>query len=190
MRHNVVGINRRIRVINVGRARGSAYANIRVFHGLLSRNHTNRGMNILLHNVGHRRVRHNRMLTGPNAVGPRAGFRSRICVLSGSRNNHRAPFFGNCHPRFCFHAASIANAVRLPRNMRVMVPNSGVGVIIALVRPVTVSSNLHFTVHRNNHAINTNIMTGILDWLPVAFSTVHAGETSFSTLFTHFHAEA
>lgn len=188
IRHKRIHINSRIRVINVTRRAGGAIiANIRVFHGLLSCTRTNSGMKTLLHNIAHSRVRHNRMLTGPNSVAPRAAFSTRICMLSGRRNKHRAPFFAGCHPRFCFHAASIANMYGLPRNIRVMVPNSGIAVRIRLVRPVTVRRKAGFSVHRNNHAMNTNIMTSVSGWFcfGVGFGIV-GGVPETSTLKVFF----
>lgn len=170
VRHNIIGINSIIRLINVHSAHGAAIAKVRVFGGDLSRNVTNSGTNLLLQNVRGRSIRQNVILTGPNDVAPRARFRKRICVLARGRNKHGAPFFPKCGPRFCIQAASMANDVGTfasssNNTTRVIVPNSHVGVAMRLVGPVTVRRNVHFTVHRNNHAINTNIISDVLGWL-------------------------
>ncbi len=169
VRANVIGMNSRIRVLNLNRGGGSIVANIRVFHGLLSANRTNSGMNLLLHNVSGGRVGHNVMVARPNSVAPRSNFGTSVCILGGRRNNHRAPFNGGCHPRFCLHAVSYANRVALPRKARVMVPNSGMRVGIDLVCPMTLGMNLHFTVHRNNHAMNSNRVARMFSWSRVRF---------------------
>lgn len=165
IRENVLGIRSRIRVMNLTRRpEGIMMAKMRVFEGLLSRTRTKSGVKTLVENMREGRVREKRIVTGPKAIGPRAGFVTRMCILGGRRNKERAPFFSKCEPRFCFEAASIAKTYGLPSNVRVIVPKSGMAVAIRLVGSVTVRRKLEFTVERNKEAMTSKIITSVIRW--------------------------
>jgi len=144
-------------------ARPYVVTGIEMFRKLLDSAQTGDNIGVLLRGIARDEVERGQVLAKPGSIKGHKKFKGQVYVLSKEDGGRHSPFFNNYRPQFYLRTTDVTGVITLPEGVDMCKPGDNVELIVDLISPVAVESEMRFAIREGGRTVGSGVVTEILD---------------------------
>ena len=135
---------------------------IEMFRKLLDYAIAGDNVGLLLRGVSRDQITRGQVVAKPGSVKPHNKFNAKIYILTKDEGGRHTPFFGNYKPQFYFRTTDVTGSIKLPENVKMVMPGDNVELEIELLQPIALEQNTKFSIREGGKTIGAGTVLNVL----------------------------
>lgn len=135
---------------------------LEMFHKLLDIAEAGENVGALLRGIKRTDIKRGQILCKPGTIKAHREFEAQVYVLSKDEGGRHTPFFSNYQPQLFCRTADITGVIRLPEDVKMVLPGDHVTLTIKLIAPVAVNEGLKFVIREGGRTVGAGVVSKIL----------------------------
>ena len=99
----------------------------------------------------------------PGSIKPHRNFEGAVYILSKEEGGRHTAFFEGYRPQYYFRTTDVTGTVRLPEEVKMVMPGDNVTLKIELLQPVALETGLRFAIREGGRTVGAGRVTQILE---------------------------
>jgi len=159
----VIKINDEIEVVGITDTFKTTCTGIEMFRKILDEGRAGDNVGVLLRGTKKEDVRRGQVLAKINSIKSYKNFRAEIYVLNKDEGGRHNPFFSGYKPQFYFRTTDVTGEMKLPNNVKMIMPGDSTNMEINLISPVALEVGVRFAIREGGKTVGAGIVSSILN---------------------------
>jgi elongation factor Tu len=108
-------------------------------------------------------VERGQVLCAPGTVQPHKQFEAEVYVLKKEEGGRHKPFFTNYRPQFYMRTTDVTGVVKLPEEVKMVMPGDNVRMSVELITPVAMEEKQRFAIREGGKTVGAGVITKIIE---------------------------
>jgi len=117
----------------------------------------------LLRGIEREEVERGQVLAAPGTIKPHHSFEGAVYILSKDEGGRHTSFFEGYRPQFYFRTTDVTGTVKLPEEVKMVMPGDNVTLTVDLGQPVAMEVGLRFAIREGGRTVGAGRVAKILD---------------------------
>jgi elongation factor Tu len=152
-----------VEILGFTDTRKTVVTGVEMFRKILDRGEAGDNVGCLLRGVDKDEVERGQVLAKPGSVTPHLKFEGEVYVLKKEEGGRHKPFFTNYKPQFYMRTTDVTGMVRLPDDVKMVMPGDNVKMSIELITPVAMEEQQRFAIREGGRTVGAGVITKIIE---------------------------
>lgn len=152
-----------VEIVGIKDTISTTITDIEMFRKLLDEGRAGENVGLLVRGLKKDDVERGQVVVKPGSVTPHAKFTGEVYVLSKDEGGRHTPFFSNYRPQFYFRTTDVTGAIKLPKDVEMVMPGDNVQMEIELITKIAMEKRMRFAIREGGRTVGAGRVTDILD---------------------------
>jgi elongation factor Tu len=158
----VVKVNDEAEIVGFGAAGKTIITGVEMFRKQLDQGEAGDNVGCLLRGIDKEGIERGQVLAKPGSITPHTKFNGEVYVLKKEEGGRHTPFFTNYRPQFYIRTTDVTGTVKLPDDVKMVMPGDNVTMEIELITPVALEEQARFAIREGGRTVGAGVVTKIL----------------------------
>jgi elongation factor Tu len=158
----VVKVNDEAEIVGFGASGKTIITGVEMFRKQLDQGEAGDNVGCLLRGIDKEGIERGQVLAKPGSITPHTKFNGEVYVLKKEEGGRHTPFFTNYRPQFYIRTTDVTGTVKLPDDIKMVMPGDNVTVEIELITPVALEEQARFAIREGGRTVGAGVVTKIL----------------------------
>ncbi len=159
----IVKVGEEIEIVGFKPTTKTIVTGVEMFRKLLDEGRAGDNIGVLLRGTKREDVERGQVLAKPGAIKPHKKFKAAVYVLTKEEGGRHTPFFANYRPQFYFRTTDVTGTIILPEGTEMVMPGDNVTVIVELLTPIAMDTELRFAIREGGHTVGAGVVAEIIE---------------------------
>jgi elongation factor Tu len=129
---------------------------------LLDRGEAGDNIGALIRGIKREEIERGQVLAKPGTITPHTGFKAEVYILTEAEGGRHKPFFDGYRPQFYFRTTDVTGVVKLPEDVKMVMPGENVTIDVELIAPIAMDEGLRFAIREGGRTIGSGVVAKIV----------------------------
>lgn len=158
----ILNMNDEVEIVGIKARRKTICTGIEMFKKLLDHAEAGDNVGVLLRGIDRKEIERGQVLCKPGSIDPHSKFVAEIYALKKEEGGRHTPFANNYRPQFFFRTTDVTGTIKLPQDVKVVVPGDNVQIEVDLITPVALEDRTKFSIREGGKTIGAGTITKII----------------------------
>lgn len=158
----ILNMNDEVEIVGIKARRKTICTGIEMFKKLLDHAEAGDNVGVLLRGIDRKEIERGQVLCKPGSIDPHSKFLAEIYALKKEEGGRHTPFANNYRPQFFFRTTDVTGTIKLPQDVKVVVPGDNVQIEVDLITPVALEDRTKFSIREGGKTIGAGTITKII----------------------------
>jgi elongation factor Tu len=158
----IVKVNDEAEIVGFGAAGKTIITGVEMFRKQLDQGEAGDNVGCLLRGIDKEGIERGQVLAKPGSITPHTKFNGEVYVLKKEEGGRHTPFFTNYRPQFYIRTTDVTGTVKLPDDVKMVMPGDNVTMEIELITPVALEEQARFAIREGGRTVGAGVVTKIL----------------------------
>lgn len=158
----ILNMNDEVEIVGIKARRKTICTGIEMFKKLLDHAEAGDNVGVLLRGIDRKEIERGQVLCKPGSIDPHSKFVAEIYALKKEEGGRHTPFANNYRPQFFFRTTDVTGTIKLPQDVKVVVPGDNVQIEVNLITPVALEDRTKFSIREGGKTIGAGTITEII----------------------------
>ena len=159
----VIKVGEEVEIIGFTDTRKTTVTGVEMFRKLLDQGQAGDNVGCLLRGIDKDDVERGQVLAAPGSVKPHRIFEGEVYVLKKEEGGRHKPFFTNYRPQFYMRTTDVTGTIKLPDDVKMVMPGDNVKMTVELITPVAVEEKQRFAIREGGKTVGAGVITKIIE---------------------------
>ncbi|XP_050236400.1 elongation factor Tu, mitochondrial [Mercurialis annua] len=135
---------------------------VEMFKKILDNGQAGDNVGLLLRGLKREDVQRGQVIAKPGSVKTYKTFEAEIYVLTKDEGGRHTAFFSNYRPQFYLRTADITGKVKLPENVKMVMPGDNVTATFELILPVPLEAGQRFALREGGRTVGAGVVSKVI----------------------------
>lgn len=136
---------------------------VEMFRKTLDEGQAGDNVGLLLRGVNKEEIERGQVICKPGSIKPHTKFKAEVYVLTKEEGGRHTPFFDGYRPQFYVRTTDVTGSVRLPENVKMVMPGDNVQVSAELHCPIAVEVGMKFSIREGGRTVGAGHVSEIIE---------------------------
>jgi elongation factor Tu len=157
-----VNVGDEVEIVGLKETQKTIVTGVEMFRKLLDRGEAGDNVGALLRGVKREDVERGQVLAKPGTITPHTSFKAEVYILTEAEGGRHKPFFDGYRPQFYFRTTDVTGVVKLPENVKMVMPGENVAMDVELIGPIAMDEGLRFAIREGGRTIGSGVVSKIV----------------------------
>jgi elongation factor Tu len=158
-----VKVNEEVEIVGFERDKKSVVTGVEMFRKQMDEGQAGDNVGCLLRGVEKEEIERGQVLAAPGTIKPHKKFMGEVYVLKKEEGGRHTPFFTNYRPQFYIRTTDVTGSVKLPEDVKMVMPGDSVTVEVELITTVALEEQMRFAIREGGKTVGAGVVTKILE---------------------------
>src|ERR1700755_1985964 len=158
-----VKVNEEVEIVGFERDKKSVVTGVEMFRKQMDEGQAGDNVGCLLRGVEKEEIERGQVLAAPGTIKPHKKFMGEVYVLKKEEGGRHTPFFTNYRPQFYIRTTDVTGSVKLPEDVKMVMPGDSVTVEVDLITSVALEEQMRFAIREGGKTVGAGVVTKILE---------------------------
>jgi elongation factor Tu len=158
-----VKVNEEVEIVGFERDKKSVVTGVEMFRKQMDEGQAGDNVGCLLRGVEKEEIERGQVLAAPGSIKPHKKFMGEVYVLKKEEGGRHTPFFTNYRPQFYIRTTDVTGSVKLPEDVKMVMPGDSVTVEVELITTVALEEQMRFAIREGGKTVGAGVVTKILE---------------------------
>ena len=158
----VVKIGDEVEIVGIKDTQKTTVTGVEMFRKLLESGQAGDNIGVLLRGTKKEEVERGQVLAKPGSVTPHKEFECECYILTKEEGGRHTAFFSNYRPQFYFRTTDVTGAIKLPDDVKMVMPGDNIKMTVELITPVAMSEGLRFAIREGGRTVGAGVVSKII----------------------------
>jgi elongation factor Tu len=158
-----VKVNEEVEIVGFERDKKTVVTGVEMFRKQLDEGQAGDNVGCLLRGVDKEEIERGQVLAAPGSIKPHKKFMGEVYVLKKEEGGRHTPFFTNYRPQFYIRTTDVTGSVKLPDDIKMVMPGDNVTVEVELITSVALEEQMRFAIREGGKTVGAGVVTKILE---------------------------
>jgi elongation factor Tu len=159
----LIKVNDPVEILGFEEPRKTVVTGVEMFRKLLDEGRAGDNIGCLLRGIGKDEVERGQVLVAPGTVQTHSKFEAEVYVLSKEEGGRHKPFFSNYRPQFYLRTTDVTGAIKLPEEIKMVMPGDNVTMQVELISPVAMEAQQRFAIREGGRTVGAGVISKIIE---------------------------
>jgi elongation factor Tu len=136
---------------------------LEMFHKLLDYAEAGENVGILLRGIKKTDIKRGQVVSKPGTIKAFKKFEAQVYILSKEEGGRHTPFFTNYRPQLFCRTADITGSIKLPEDVKMVLPGDNVKITIELITPIALNQGMNFAIREGGKTVGAGVVSKLLE---------------------------
>jgi elongation factor Tu len=158
-----IKVNEEVEIIGFDNDKKSVVTGVEMFRKQMDEGQAGDNVGCLLRGIEKEDVGRGQVLAAPGSIKPHKKFMGEVYVLKKEEGGRHTPFFTNYRPQFYIRTTDVTGSVKLPEDIKMVMPGDSVTVEVELITTVALEEQMRFAIREGGKTVGAGVITKILE---------------------------
>jgi elongation factor Tu len=158
-----IKVNEEVEIIGFERDKKTVVTGVEMFRKQLDEGQAGDNVGCLLRGVEKEEIERGQVLAKPGSIKPHKKFMGEVYVLKKEEGGRHTPFFTNYRPQFYIRTTDVTGAVKLPEDVKMVMPGDSVTIEVELITTVALEEQMRFAIREGGKTVGAGVVTKIIE---------------------------
>ncbi len=158
----IVKIGDEVEIVGIKATQKTTVTGVEMFRKLLESGQAGDNVGVLLRGTKKEEVERGQVLAKPGSVTPHSEFECECYILTKEEGGRHTAFFSNYRPQFYFRTTDVTGAIKLPEDVKMVMPGDNIKMTVELITPVAMSEGLRFAIREGGRTVGAGVVSKII----------------------------
>ncbi len=158
-----IKVNEEVEIIGFERDRKTVVTGVEMFRKSMDEGQAGDNVGCLLRGIEKEDVDRGQVLAAPGTIKPHKKFMGEVYVLKKEEGGRHTPFFTNYRPQFYIRTTDVTGSVKLPDEVKMVMPGDSVTVEVELITTVALEEQMRFAIREGGKTVGAGVITKIIE---------------------------
>jgi len=158
-----IKVNEEVEIIGYERDKKTVVTGVEMFRKQMDEGQAGDNVGCLLRGVEKEEIERGQVLAAPGTIKPHKKFMGEVYVLKKEEGGRHTPFFTNYRPQFYIRTTDVTGSVKLPEEVKMVMPGDSVTVEVELMTKVALEEQIRFAIREGGKTVGAGVVTKILE---------------------------
>jgi len=158
-----IKVNEEVEVIGFERDKKTVVTGVEMFRKQLDEGQAGDNVGCLLRGIEKEEIERGQVLAAPGTIKPHKKFMGEVYVLKKEEGGRHTPFFTNYRPQFYIRTTDVTGSVKLPEDVKMVMPGDSVTVEVELITKVALEEQMRFAIREGGKTVGAGVVTKIIE---------------------------
>jgi len=159
----IIKVNDPVEILGFEEPRKTVVTGVEMFRKLLDEGRAGDNVGCLLRGIGKDEVERGQVLVAPGTVKTHSKFEAEVYVLSKEEGGRHKPFFSNYRPQFYLRTTDVTGAIRLPEDVKMVMPGDNVTMTVELISSVAMEEQQRFAIREGGRTVGAGVISKVIE---------------------------
>jgi elongation factor Tu len=159
----VVKVNDEVEIVGFEADKKTTVTGVEMFRKSMDRGEAGDNVGCLLRGVDKDQIERGQVLAAPGTIKPHKKFMGEVYVLKKEEGGRHTPFFTNYRPQFYIRTTDVTGSVKLPDEVKMVMPGDNVTVEVELITTVALEEQMRFAIREGGKTVGAGVVSKILE---------------------------
>ena len=155
-------VGEEVEIVGIKDTKKTTVTGIEMFRKMLDYAQAGDNIGALLRGVNREQIERGQVLAKPGTVLPHNKFKAQVYILGKDEGGRHTPFVDNYRPQFYFHTTDVTGIIKLPEDVKMVMPGDDVNMTVELIHPIAVEQGTRFSIREGGRTVGAGNVTEIL----------------------------
>ena len=155
-------VGEEVEIVGIKDTKKTTVTGIEMFRKMLDYAQAGDNIGALLRGVNREQIERGQVLAKPGTVKPHSTFKAQVYILGKEEGGRHTPFVENYRPQFYFHTTDVTGVIKLPDDVKMVMPGDDVNMTVELIYPIAVEQGTRFSIREGGRTVGAGNVTEIL----------------------------
>jgi elongation factor Tu len=152
-----------VEIVGFVDTRKTVITGVEMFRKLLDEGQAGDNVGCLLRGIAKEDVERGQVLAAVGTLTPHKKFEGEVYVLKKEEGGRHKPFLDGYKPQFYMRTTDVTGSIKLPEDVKMVMPGDNVRVTVELITPVAVEEKQRFAIREGGRTVGAGVVTKILE---------------------------
>jgi elongation factor Tu len=158
-----IKVNEEVEIVGFERDKKTVVTGVEMFRKQLDEGQAGDNVGCLLRGIEKEEIERGQVLAAPGSIKPHKKFMGEIYVLKKEEGGRHTPFFTNYRPQFYIRTTDVTGSVKLPEDIKMVMPGDSVTVEVELITKVALEEQIRFAIREGGKTVGAGVVTKIIE---------------------------
>jgi elongation factor Tu len=158
-----IKVNDNVEVIGFARDKQTVCTCVEMFRKSMDEGQAGDNVGCLLRGIEKEDIERGQVLAAPGTIKPHKKFMGEVYVLKKEEGGRHTPFFTNYRPQFYIRTTDVTGSVKLPEDIKMVMPGDSVTVEVELITKVALEEQIRFAIREGGKTVGAGVVTKIIE---------------------------
>jgi elongation factor Tu len=158
-----IKVNDEVEVIGFERDKKTVVTGVEMFRKSMDEGQAGDNVGCLLRGIEKDDIERGQVLAAPGTIKPHKKFMGEVYVLKKEEGGRHTPFFTNYRPQFYIRTTDVTGSVKLPEDVKMVMPGDSVTVEVELITKVALEEQIRFAIREGGKTVGAGVVTKIIE---------------------------
>ncbi len=155
-------VGEEVEIVGIKDTRKTTVTGIEMFRKMLDYAQAGDNIGALLRGVNREQIERGQVICKPGTVKPHKTFKAQVYILGKDEGGRHTPFVENYRPQFYFHTTDVTGVIKLPEDVKMVMPGDDVNITVDLIYPIAVEKGTRFSIREGGRTVGAGNVTEII----------------------------
>jgi elongation factor Tu len=158
----IIKINEEVEIVGFKDTRKSVCTGVEMFKKQLDQGQAGDNAGLLLRGINREDIERGQVIAKPGTIKPHTIFEAEIYILTKEEGGRHTSFMNNYRPQFYFRTTDVTGEIKLPDDVKLVMPGDNIRCSIELIAPVAMDEGLRFAIREGGRTVGAGVVTKII----------------------------
>lgn len=159
----IIKVGQEVEVVGFGANIKTTVTGVEMFRKILDEGQAGDNVGLLIRGTKKEEIERGMVMAKPGSIKPHKKFKCKAYILSKDEGGRHSPFFTGYRPQFYFRTTDVTGIVSLEEGREMVMPGDNVTLVVELIAPVAMSTDLRFAIREGGRTVGSGIVTEIIE---------------------------
>ncbi|MCP5322818.1 MAG: elongation factor Tu [Candidatus Paracaedibacteraceae bacterium] len=157
-----VNVGDEVEIVGLKETQKTTVTGVEMFRKLLDRGEAGDNIGALIRGIKREEIERGQVLAKPGTITPHTSFKGEVYILTEAEGGRHKPFFDGYRPQFYFRTTDVTGVVKLPEDVKMVMPGENVAIDVELIAPIAMDEGLRFAIREGGRTIGSGVVSKIV----------------------------
>jgi elongation factor Tu len=158
-----IKVNEEVEIIGFDNDKKTVVTGVEMFRKSMDEGQAGDNVGCLLRGIEKEDIGRGQVLAAPGTIKPHKKFMGEVYVLKKEEGGRHTPFFTNYRPQFYIRTTDVTGSVKLPEDIKMVMPGDSVTVEVELITTVALEEQMRFAIREGGKTVGAGVITKIIE---------------------------
>jgi elongation factor Tu len=158
-----IKVNEEVEIVGFERDKKTVVTGVEMFRKQMDEGQAGDNVGCLLRGIEKDDIERGQVIAAPGTIKPHKKFMGEVYVLKKEEGGRHTPFFTNYRPQFYIRTTDVTGSVKLPEDVKMVMPGDSVTVEVELITTVALEEQMRFAIREGGKTVGAGVVTKILE---------------------------
>ncbi len=159
----IIKVGDEVEIVGIRPTQKTVVTGVEMFRKLLDQGQAGDNIGVLLRGTKREEVERGQVICIPGSITPHTKFKGSVYVLTKEEGGRHTPFFDGYRPQFYFRTTDVTGVVKLPEDVKMVMPGDNVRVEVELITPIAMEKELRFAIREGGRTVGAGVVAEIIE---------------------------
>ncbi|MBS1986967.1 elongation factor Tu [Candidatus Dependentiae bacterium] len=159
----IIKVGQEVEIVGFGANIKTTVTGVEMFRKILDEGQAGDNVGLLIRGTKKEEIERGMVMAKPGTIKPHKKFKCKAYILSKDEGGRHSPFFTGYRPQFYFRTTDVTGIVTLEAGREMVMPGDNVTLVVELIAPVAMSTDLRFAIREGGRTVGSGIVTEIIE---------------------------